>query len=90
MSDSQIIVGLKLREYSTSKITHEVKVLYGDARTLYIREYKDNDMYEAEVLIIPLSIPTIVIETHTDKADLLETIKLHIFTSIGWIETYVK
>lgn len=89
MSES-MIVGLKLREFSSNNISETVEVVYGDAKILYLKTNRDSDMYEAELLIIPLSLPTIVLRKYIDRADGIETLRLYVFTSMGWIETHVK
>jgi hypothetical protein len=63
----------------------KLKVIYGDAKILVLNEYEENCTETKEVLVIPMSVPTVVVFQHFDDDPTVgDYMDIYIFTDTGW------
>jgi len=65
-------------------------VVYGDAEVLELSKSFDNCLDEREVLVIPKTVPVIVVvEHHDEDPSVRESTDIYIFDREGWKKTTV-
>jgi len=67
-----------------------LEIPYGDAEVLELSKITENCLEEKEILVIPKTVPAIVVvEHHDDDPSVRKTTDVYIFDKEGWKKTTV-